>query len=184
MALSIQQAAEALHDVERAQHRAVVLRGYEYGAPHFLLWGSVWVLGYAGTDLLPQQAGLIWLILDALGLLGGYLIVRAAPSTSTTATRGWRFAAVGLCFAAFIGATYYILGARTGNQFGAFPALLMSLLYTLFGLWRGVRWAIVGVALFTLTVTGYVLLREHFMLWMSLCGGGTLLLTGLWMRRA
>jgi hypothetical protein len=35
-----------------------------------------------------------------------------------------------------------------------------------------------------LTVTGYVLLREHFMLWMSLCGGGTLLLTGLWMRRA
>jgi hypothetical protein len=32
-------------------------------------------------------------------------------------------------------------------------------------------------------MVGYVLFREHFMLWMAFVGGGALLLTGVWMRR-
>lgn len=190
MALSLNDANDALQEVARTQRRAAILKGYEYGAPYFLLWGTVWLLGYAGTDLWPARAGLIWLVLDAVGIGGGYLIARATPMGGGVATgdtvsqRSWRYAASGACFLAFILSTYYLMGAHTSAQFGAFPALLMSLLYTLTGLWRGGRWAVVGVSLFVLTVVGFTLLATHFLLWMSLCGGGTLLLTGLWMRRA
>ena len=200
MSLSIQQAADALQDVARAQRRAAILRGYERGAPHFLLWGTIWLVGFAGTDLFPAHAGLLWLVLDVLGIGGGFLIVRAAAQAAASASAsasayasaygantrqvGWRYAAVGLTFLAFIVATYYVMGAHTVAQFGAFPALLMGLLYTLAGIWRGARWAVVGIAVFALTLVGYVLLGAHFMLWMSVCGGGSLLLTGIWMRRA
>jgi hypothetical protein len=196
--MSVEQATAALQEVARTQNRASILRGYEHGAPHFLLWGFIWLVGYAGTDLFPAYAGTLWLVLDLLGVGGGFLIVRAAAAATAAtsaaayasvygATKrqvGWRYGAVGVSFLAFMIATYYVMGAHTSAQFGAFPALLMGLLYTLAGIWRGVRWAVVGITVFSLTVVGYVLLGTHFLLWMSVCGGGTLLLTGLWMRRA
>jgi hypothetical protein len=59
----------------------------------------------------------------------------------------------------------------------------MALLYTVIGSLAGARWVTIGVALGVLTVVGYALMREHFMLWMAVVGGSALLLTGFWMRR-
>jgi hypothetical protein len=69
-------------------------------------------------------------------------------------------------------------------QYGAFPPLVMAFAYTAIGIWRGIRWAAVGVALGILTVAGYALLPAYFMAWMAVFGSASLLLTGLWMRRA
>jgi hypothetical protein len=182
--VSAQQAADALLDVRRAQHRLSILRGYEYGAPHFLVWGCVWAIGYASSALWPSDAGVIWLVLDALGLLGGLLIVRATPTDGTRSARSWRFLAAGAAITAFIVATYYVMAPNSGPQFGAFPALVLALFYVLVGIWRGPRWAVVGLAVGGLTVVGYGLFREYFMLWMAVLGGGSLLLTGFWMRAA
>ena len=182
--VSPQQAADALLDVRRAQHRLSVLRGYEYGAPHFLLWGCVWVAGYASTALWPANAGVIWLVLDALGVLGGLLIVRATPSDGTRSAKSWRFLGSGATILAFILATYYVLAPSSGPQFAAFPALVMAVAYVLVGLWRGPRWIVVGLVVGGSTVIGYGLLHQYFMLWMAAVGGGSLLLTGLWMRTA
>jgi hypothetical protein len=112
------------------------------------------------------------------------LIVRATPSDGTRSAKSWRFLAVGAAIFGFVAATYYVMAPSSGPQFGAFPALVMALAYLLVGLWRGPRWIVVGLVVGASTVVGYGLLREYFMLWMAAVGGGSLLLTGFWMRAA
>lgn len=182
--LSVQQASAALLDVQRTQHRLSILRGYQYGAPHFLLWGMVWLAGFACSGFFPRYEGPVWLGLDVLGVVGGLLIVRATPIELGQGRKTWRFLAAGTTLAIFMAASYYVLAPTSASQLGAFPALVMALFYILIGIWRGSRWAVVGLVLGTLTVLGYALLREYFMVWMAVVGGGTLLLTGMWMRNA
>jgi hypothetical protein len=186
MPISTQEAADALQDIARTQHRASILRGYERGAPHLILWGLIWVLGYGTSDLAPALANPAWLVLDLLGMTGSFLIGRAAAAGRSSASAGYgaRFAGLGFTALAFVAATYYILQPHDSAQFGAFPALLIALIYTVIGIWRGSRWAIAGIVVGVCTVAGYAFFREHFMLWMAVVGGGTLILTGLWLRRA
>lgn len=186
MSISQDEAAKALDEVGRTQRRSAVLRGYERGAPHFWLWGVIWVLGYSITDYRPDLAGWAWLVLDVTGWAGSMLLARqqrAAAQRTTARVYGFRlFGALALMIA-FLFATYYILPPTTGRQYGAFPALMMALLYSLVGLWAGVRWLAIGLALFALTLFGYAVLSSHFLLWMAFAGGGALILTGTWMRR-
>ena len=186
MPISTQQAAEALSDIALAQHRASILRGYERGAPHFLLWGLIWMVGYTLTDVMPTMAGPGWLVLDLAGITGSFFLGRAAAVNVPIASKnyGRRFAALGITMFAFVSATYFIMKPNSAAQFGAFPALLMAAIYTVVGIWRGVRWAVSGVVLGVCTVAGFALFKEHFMLWMAAAGGGALLLTGIWLRRA
>jgi hypothetical protein len=166
-----------------------VLRGYSKAAPHFLLWGVIWAVGYAGAELLPARAGLLWLACDAIGITGSFLLVRVNSSPGEVPVWGARsrqsinFFVIALAFVAFMGATYYVMQPHSSVQYAAFPPLVMALLYTVIGTLAGTRWIAIGVALAALTVVGYALLREHFMLWMALVGGSALLLTGAWMRR-
>lgn len=39
-----------------------------------------------------------------------------------------------------------------------------------------------GLSLSVLTLVGYLFLPQHFLLWMALVGGGTLIGSGLWMK--
>jgi len=183
MSISPQQANEALLDIERAQRRAFVLRGYELGAPHFLLWGAIWFVGYGFTEAFPAQALPCWIALTAGGTLGGYLLGRAAADRGIVADDGRRYLAVVGSTVAFMLLTYAILQPRHDTQFAAFPALLVSFLYVLAGIWKGARWAVVGMVVAGLTMAGYELLQQHFNLWMALVGGGALVCTGLWFRR-
>jgi hypothetical protein len=186
MPISTQEAAEALSDIALAQHRASTLRGYERGAPHFVLWGLIWMVGYTLTDVAPGMAGLGWLVLDVIGITGSYFLGRAAAAGVSVASKnyGRRFAAVGATMFAFVLATYFVMKPNSTEQFGAFPALLMAAIYTVVGIWRGARWAVSGLAIGVFTIGGFALFKEHFMLWMAAAGGGALLLTGLWLRRA
>ncbi len=186
MPISAEEAGEALTDIARVQRRASILKGYERGAPHLMLWGLIWAIGYGLTDIVPSMAGTSWLVLDIVGLTGSFLLGRAAVVGVPTAGEGYgrRFSGVSATLLAFILATYYVMKPRDAPQFGAFPALLVAVIYTVFGIWRGVRWAAAGVVLGVSTVAGFILFKEHFMLWMAAVGGSTLLVTGFWLRRA
>jgi hypothetical protein len=186
MPISTQEAAEALSNIALAQQRASILRGYERGAPHFVLWGLIWVIGYSVSDVAPNLAGPDWLVLDAIGITGSYFLGRTHAANAAIARKDYsrRFAAAGATLFAFIFATYFIMKPHSAAQYGAFPALLMAAIYTVVGIWRGVRWTVSGVVLGIFTVAGFALLREHFMLWMAAAGGSALLVTGLWLRRA
>jgi hypothetical protein len=183
--ISTEEAAEALKSIALVKRRASILRGYERGAPHVILWGLVWVAGYGLSDVVPSIAGPTWLVLDVAGVVGSFLLGRAAVAGVPMAGEGYgrRFAALGAAMLAFILATYYVMEPRDAVQFGAFPALLLATIYTVLGIWRGARWAAAGVALGVCTVAGFALFKEHFMSWMAAVGGGTLLVTGFWLRR-
>jgi hypothetical protein len=186
MPISTTEAAEALNDIALAQHRAAIAHGYERGAPHFILWGLIWMVGYGLSDLAPNMAGTGWLVLDLAGVAGSFLLGRAALASGPVATRSYdrRFLALGATILAFVSASYFVMQPHDMAQFGAFPAVLMAGIYTTVGIWRGFRWAAAGVVLGACTVAGFALFKEHFMLWMAAAGGGTLLLTGFWLRRA
>jgi len=186
MPISSQEAAQALDEIAQTQRRASILRGYEKGAPHFFLWGLIWIVGYAVSDLSPELSGLVWLLLDAVGITGSYLLGRATVAGIPTARQGYgpRFAALGATLFAFMVATYFVMRPHEVAQFGAFPALLVATIYTVVGIWRGSRWAASGIALGICTIAGIAVFKEHYMLWMAVAGGSTLLISGFWLRQA
>jgi hypothetical protein len=186
MPISTEEAAEALKNIALVQRRAAILRGYERGAPHVILWGLIWVVGYGLSDVVPSIAGPTWLVLNVVGVAGSFLLGRAAVVGVSMAAEGHgrRFAALSAAMLAFILATYYVMKPHDAVQFGAFPPLLVATIYTVLGIWRGARWAASGVVLGVCTVAGFALFKEHFMLWMAAVGGSILLATGFWLRRA
>ena len=179
MSLSSKEAAETLSDVERASRRSAQAYGYHKSSPHLILWGLVWVIGYAATDLRPADTNLIWLVLVAAGCVGGYFLGRGHERSP----QAWRFfAVVGVAWI-FMAATYAIMAPVHGMQAAAFPALIVGAIYAGVGLWGGLRYVATGLAMIGLTLGGYFYLHEHFLLWMAFVGGGGLILAGIWFRK-
>jgi hypothetical protein len=185
MQISSDQALDALEQVQDAQRRLSTLRSYGFAAPHFLLWGCIWMVGFVAAYLWPGQAGRIWLGLDVAGFAGSALLARHthAMGKRTSARNTWRVLTLLVICIGFMNATYQIFQPHEAAQFAVFPALLAAAIYIGLGLWRGLRWVIAGLVLATLALVGYFLLRPYMMLWMAAAGGGTLLITGMWLRR-
>jgi len=195
MSLTSKEAAETLSDVERASRRSAQAFGYSKASPHLILWGLIWLIGYAVTDLFPDKANWIWSALVLAGCIGGFLLGRgaardgASASGSAAARRnaaraGWRsFGLMGIV-CAFIASTYAVMWPVQGMQFAAFPALLVGAIYAAVGLWSGPRYVVTGLLILALTIGGYFFLHEHFLLWMAGVGGGGLILAGIWFRTA
>ncbi len=183
MSLSPKEAAETLTSVEQASRRSALAFGYRKASPHLILWGLVWVAGYAGTDLRPESANLIWAVLVVLGGAVSFYLGRCERTAGTTRYKGgWRVLGLFALIFAFVAGTYSIMWPVHDLQFGAFPALLVGALYCGMGLWLGPRFVVTGALVMGLTLVGFFFLREHFMLWMAFVGGGGLILAGVWFR--
>lgn len=180
MTVSRREAARALNEIESAQNRSAVLRGYPGGAPHLLLWSVLWAVGYGLTCLMPARGTAIRGVVVGIGALAGCAAVWRTKGSAS----GWRYGGAFAAFAGFSMATLTILRPTSGMQVAAFVPLVVALAYVVGGLWFGLRFVIAGFALAVLTLAGYFLVREHFLLWMAVVGSGALLLAGLWLRRA
>jgi hypothetical protein len=187
MPLSPNEAADALRDISQTEQRSSNAYGYASASPYFILWGLVWMIGYGATDLAPRQAGLVWLVADAVGFLASFYLGwrgKLSASAGVKALKTWRVVATALAIAGFVTATFLVLPPTRSEQTGAFIPLLFAFLYAIFGIWGGVRILITGVALAALTLGGFFYLHQHFMLWMGFVGGGGLILGGIWLRSA
>jgi hypothetical protein len=189
MTLSPNEAAETLRDIAAVETRSHRLYGYRQGSPHLILWGVLWAIGYGLTEPWPQQGREIWSTLVAIGLVGGFVIVlrshaRVANRTGAKPRIYWRFPAIALTGLAFIFAGIAVMGPVSGRQIGAFIPLVVAAGYAVMGFWLGLRFTIAGAVLATLTLAGFFLLPTHFSPWMAMVGGGTLILSGFWLRRA
>lgn len=185
MSMSREEASAALATVEQVDHRVGVLSGYRDSAGHFFLWGVIWIVGYGLTGVRPEYVDATWLLLDAAGFVGSYLIGRAVARRRGQSSAHYRARYAG-GIATFLGlyfAILYVFPPREMDQVAALPALLIAAAYLVTGLFRGTRWVVAGMVLGTMTVAGFALLPANFMLWMAAVGGGTLLTTGFWLRR-
>lgn len=181
MPLSPKEAAENLLDIEKMERRSSNAYGYEMAAPHLLLWGVIWVVGYGASYLNPDTSWL-WFVLVGVGTLASSVIGWRMNRARSEGGRDLRYLASALAIFLFIAALFQITPLN-GMQVGAFFPILIALFYALVGIWsRGTRMVILSIALAALTLIGYFHLQPYFGLWMAIVGGGGLVLGGLWLR--
>jgi hypothetical protein len=180
MALSQLEAAEALQSIATAESRSATLRRYRGAAPHLILWGVLWALGYGLTQLMPARGAAIWAVIVVVGLAAGTMTMFRKGARPAA----WRFAAIWATLIVFCAATFAIMAPVDGRQVAAFIPLVIAASYVIGGIWLGSRFVAAGIAVAVLTLAGFFLLREYFLLWMAVVGGGALLLAGLWLTKA
>jgi hypothetical protein len=178
MSLTPQDAAAALLDIEQVQARSATLHGYRRAAPHFMIWGVLWVVGYTLNDFLPMHTGAIWTVVTPLGVVAGLVAMRGSQTGL-----GWQYGAAIAAVGAFFFAAIAVMWPVNDRQVAAFIPLFVALMYALRGIWSGPRYLIAGVCVGVLTLVGFFLLKQHFFLWMAGVGGGSLILAGVWLRR-
>jgi hypothetical protein len=182
MPLTSKEAAESLAQAEQARRRSAQIYSYSRSAPHLIMWGAIWVVGYSLTDLFPHRSGWIWLVLMLIGVIGGAIIAHQCPRREH-GPLAWRMFAVAAVAVFFVFATYTIMSPVHGVAAATFPALLTGSLYTAIGLWAGLRYVIAGIVVLAATMGGYFFLQEHILLWMAFVGGGSMMLAGFWFRK-
>jgi hypothetical protein len=180
MPLSPQEASEALQSIASAERRSATLRGYRGAAPHLMLWGILWAVGYGLTDLMPARSAAIWSVVVVVGIAAGILALTLRRARSIA----WRYTAVVATLIGFCAATLAIMAPVGGRQVAAFIPLVVAAAYVIGGVWLGTRFVAAGIAIALLALGGFFLLREHFLLWMAVIGGGALLIAGWWLTRA
>jgi hypothetical protein len=192
MQLSPQDASEALDLIEAAEHRVRERTGYREASSYLILWGLIWLVANALTDLAPVHGALAWPIATPLGaLLTGVLIVlqvrrdrRECQRTPTQRARiRGRMLMLGIAILGFFPAMSTVLGPLTARQGTAFVSLFWAFAYMAVGAWLGLRMFITGVVLAAAILAGFLFVQTHFLLWMAVVGGGSLLLGGFWLRR-
>jgi hypothetical protein len=179
MTLSREDAAAALRDIKLAEARSATLDDYQRAAPHFLIWGVLWIVGYSLSNFYPRHMGAVWAVIVPIGIAAGFAAMRAGRSGL-----GWRFGAAVAAVFAFFFAVAFVMWPVSDRQVAAFIPLFVALTYVLRGIWSGFRHAVAGVLVAVLTLLGFFLFKEHFFLWMAGVGGGSLILAGVWLRQA
>jgi hypothetical protein len=147
MTLSPHDAALALRDIERAEARSATLDDYQRAAPHFLIWGVLWVVGYSLTDLYPRHVAAIWAVIVPIGIASGVVVMRARGSGL-----GWRYGAAVAAVMVFFGAVFAVMWPVGDRQIAAFIPLFVALAYALRGIWSGLRHVVAGVLVAALTL--------------------------------
>jgi hypothetical protein len=180
-----QEAAATLQDIDATGRRSAELYSYSLSAPYCFIWGAVWLIGYGGEALLPRAlTGWLWLAAEVAGFaLTMHVSIRQA-ARGRGRRGGWR---IGVLFAIlwlFTWALFAVLHPVNDYQIGVYFPLLFSAIYAAIGLWLGLRYVLVGAFMAVATLGAYFFLREYFFAWMALAGGGSLLLTGVWLQRA
>jgi hypothetical protein len=184
MPLSSSEAEHTLRDISATGRAAKTFYGYRTAAPHFILWGVIWMLGYGSAYFLPNNNGYIWMGLDAIGIAGSFWLGFRARN-SKPGIQGLRYFATAIAVFLFVAAFFSIMPPQTNAQVSAFFPILVALFYSLVGIWTGgLRMLVAGVAIAALTVGGFFWLPQIFALWMAIVGGGALILGGIWFRRA
>ncbi|MEP7359172.1 MAG: hypothetical protein ABI847_18115 [Anaerolineales bacterium] len=182
--ISAEQAADALKEVTAVERRSAEAYSYSRTAPYCFVWGVVWLLGYGAQALVPagQWLGWWWMGLSLAG--AAISIVLGSTENARRTGRSWRVGMLFLIIWLFTACLFAVLHPKDSLQVGAYFPLLFSAIYAAIGLWLGLRYILVGVFMAAATLGAFFFLHEYFFHWMALVGGGSLLLTGLWMRQA
>jgi hypothetical protein len=186
--ISAEQASQALKAAAAAEHRSRAAYSYSQSAPHCFVWGAVWFLGYGAEALGPLAhlpgiwVGWWWMALTFAGAAASIVMGRRQASRNGRPT--WRFGSLFLIIWLYFFASFSVLHPHSDQEVGAFIPLLFAAIYAAIGLWLGMRYILVGAFVAAATLGAYFFLREYFFFWMALVGGGSLVLTGLWLRQA
>lgn len=189
MAISRNEAAQALRDVGETQRRTLLAAGYSKASAQLALGGLIWIANYVGIGLTrPEMWTMIWVPLGLAGAFGSFIINyrRAQPVAGDPAARVAPAARAVWGIAAslvFIVATNLLFHPTTIVPGLVFPALLLAYVYVLIGMMGATRFVWIGIGIFAVTAAGLTLMPQAIAFWVGAAGGGGLLAGALWMRK-
>lgn len=175
MTKSPQDAQQALDMVAQGRARASEYRHYAESGPILVAWGLTWIVGYLTAQFAPAAANLVWLI----GIVGSILFTVVRPSGCGD---GRVLATVATAFG-FVALLIAMIGGDVRIH-NAIIALLVAASYIVIGIWSGVRMVWIGLVVALCAALGWFAFPDWLNLWLGLGGGGALLVSGLWLRRA
>jgi hypothetical protein len=190
MAITRNEAAAALSDIESTTRRGLALRGYRGGGPILMMWSVIWAVGYVAMGLLPQETwGMVWFPLDVVGVVGSIVLGRGARGPAGSGVAGVNPAAVTcrmlgamVAIMAFVSAVFTIFRPTDPAVAMAFPGLLIGVIYTVVGFWQAPRYIAIGVVMFVLTLVGFFLFKPYLAFWMA-SASIALFISGVWLWR-
>jgi hypothetical protein len=184
--ITAEQAANALKEADATERRSFEAYSYSQSAPYCFVWGVVWLLGYGLEALAPEPyrewLGWWWMGLSLAGAIAS--IVIGQRQSACRPGKPWRMGLLIVILWLFNFALFSVLKPQNYLQVGAYYPLLFGAIYAAIGLWLGLRYILVGVFMAASALIAYFYLPEYFFHWMALVGGGSLVLTGFWMRKA
>ncbi|MEZ6029034.1 MAG: hypothetical protein R3C46_04720 [Hyphomonadaceae bacterium] len=192
MNVTREEAAKALDDINRASDRVVQLKGYHHGAPHFIIWGLVWLGANSATYFIPGSDKYAWPAALAFGfvasMIAGILQSRKWPrgrhASAAERRFGYRMGMTAAVVMAFIVCITLIAQPSTSREINAMISIIFPFLYIAGGIWAGWRLLAIGLVTAAAIMIGFYWLPDHFDLWMGLFGGGSLIAGGIWLRTA
>lgn len=191
MNVSRDEAAAALAEVGEAGDKVVRLKGYHYGAPHFVIWGLVWLAANSVTQFWPGLANWAWgigvgsgIVLSTItGLLQSRDLKRGALSTVDQRT-GKRIGITSGVMLGYIACMMMIAQPETQRASNAMISIVFPFIYMAAGVWAGWRLFAIGFVTLVAIIVGYYAVQEYYALWMGVFAGGSLIAGGVWLRTA
>jgi hypothetical protein len=170
-------AASALDAIERTRQRAGELRGYAHAGDIVIGWGLVWLVANLASYADPRGT-IAWAIGIALATLFSMWRGRRHGKGD------WRAIASAFTCVALVILVLQIAGVDNALRGNALISIFVAAAYVIQGIWGGQRFAWIGLVITGCVVAGWFLDRPHLELWMGIGGGGALILSGIWLRRA
>lgn len=202
MDISQEQARESLEQVRDTSAGMRRMAAHAGADVLFIVWGVIWAVGFVLTQFIPPAldyrnvtgvvVGLSWTVLVAIGIGVSIYVGRTRTAVRTRADSrvGWLFWVVYLyvdIILLLMLPFLQIQGHEQSQMFwrhiGAVSAVVPMFCYVLMGLWLDLYMVWLGLFVTALTLFGVYLVQEWFFLWMAFAGGGTLIATGILVRK-
>ena len=190
MDISKEEAKDSLNQIQTVLEHTRSSIASNYASPLLILWGLIFIAAYLGTHFFVTWAWHIWTVLDAVGVIGTFLICwqqfrSASPiKTSSEKKMGWRIFLFWTLLFIYVFLWLKMLGPFKGIKLNAFLVTVIMFAYVVIGLWLECYFMIwLGLAVTAITLFGFYLIPlSYYCLWMALMAGGALLGTGLYIR--
>jgi hypothetical protein len=178
-----EEALAAIQTVVQKTRRAISSSG---GYVFLIVWGVIWLLGFLGSQFLPQDlGGYAWMVLDILGgILSAVLGIRMGRGvrSASPVTTGKRIGLFWWLLFLYVVATVAVAWPTSGKQLSMFIILTvmvgwmaMSLLLSFTSIWP-------GLILTALALAAYFVFPGLYYLLMAVLGGGGMIALGLYIR--
>lgn len=185
MTIDPAEAGTMLRDVDWTERRTREFLAYTGAGNYLIVWGVLWMIGYAASDYTTSRTNGMWIVLNLIGVTASTVITfRRRRELDTEVARALLVRPI-LAVAALMGfGVLWIVLAKFGirEQAAFWPTFCATLLFVV-GLWVGRMLSLGAVAIVALTLVGYFWSGAWLNLWLSIVGGGSLILGGLWLRR-